>query len=107
LALKIFVGRTFRSDNNVCSGKGLQAQKFQGLKPSVSFCLKSELKLRPTNPTTDATCSCFSPFDQKVVGKLLDDDADEFLLANTQVIGRGLLRIELGCWVGDNFTVNL
>jgi hypothetical protein len=78
------VGRTFRSDKSACSGMGLQALKLQWLKPLLSFCLKSELKLRPTNPTTDTTCACFHRHDQKVVAALLDDDAEEFFLAGAQ-----------------------
>jgi hypothetical protein len=50
----MFVGRTFRSDNNSGHERGLQALTLQGLKPIFSLCLKSELKLRPTNPTADA-----------------------------------------------------
>ena len=80
--------------------------KPQGLKPPISSSLKSELKLRPTNPVTVGACASFGRPTGNIVAGLLDDDAQEFLLANSQVVGRGLLCIELGCWVGDNLAVN-
>jgi hypothetical protein len=80
----MFVGRTFRSDKSACSGMGLQALKLQWLKPLLSFCLKSELKLRPTNPAKDTTCSFFSPFDLRTAAASLDDDAEKFFLSGTE-----------------------
>jgi hypothetical protein len=77
----MFVGRTFRSDKSACSGMGLQALKLQWLKPLLSFCLKSELKLRPTNPTTDTTCPHLGPYNLRIATALLDDDSEEFLFS--------------------------
>jgi hypothetical protein len=57
---KSLVGRTFRSDKKSGLKTGLQALTLQGLKPNLLPSLMSELKLRPTNPTTDTSCKCFS-----------------------------------------------